>query len=296
MKKSVITLAVLGFSLPLLANTNPDYDSLFFPGENPELTYQEKQAIAIAERWKDASAKGLKPSQGPDGSINFLFGASQPSIVCAVMQVCDIQLQPGERVQGIHLGDTSRWTVEPAVTGSGANEVIHVIVKPYDVGLDTTLIITTDRRSYHLRLRSHRTQFMPKVTFTYPEVALEKWTAIKQREVQERTERTIPETQEYLGDLDFAYSVSGKAPWKPVRVYNDGRKTIIQMPTTISQSEAPTLLVVRENSGLMSKNEEVLVNYRVQGDRYIVDSVFDRAVLIAGVGRNQTRVVIQRSK
>ena len=296
MKKLLLSAVVFSLALPAVANTDPKYDDLFFPGKNPELSYQEKQAIAIAERWKDASARGMKPTQGPDGSINYLFGVSQPSIVCAVMQICDVQLQAGERVQGLHLGDTARWSVEPAVTGSGATEVIHVIIKPHDVGLDTTLIITTDRRTYHLRLRSHRTDFMPKVTFTYPEIALDKWSAIKQRETAHRVSHTIPETKEYLGDLDFAYEIDGTAKWKPVRIYNDGRKTIIQMPATIQQTEAPTLLVVRENKAVFSKDEEVLVNYRVQGDRYIVDSVFDRAILIAGVGRNQTRVFIQRSK
>ncbi|MDB5890168.1 MAG: uncharacterized protein JWP47_999 [Polaromonas sp.] len=40
----------------------------------------------------------------------------------------------------------------------------------------------------------------------------------------------------------------------------------------------------------------VIVNYRVQGDRFIVDTVFDKAVLIAGVGRSQDRVTISRGK
>jgi type IV secretory pathway VirB9-like protein len=57
---------------------------------------------------------------GPNGSIKFLYGAQQPSIVCAVLQVCDVALQAGEQVNSINLGDTARWTVEPAVTGSGA--------------------------------------------------------------------------------------------------------------------------------------------------------------------------------
>ncbi|TXH83454.1 MAG: P-type conjugative transfer protein TrbG, partial [Thauera aminoaromatica] len=36
-------------------------------------------------------------------------------------------------------------------------------------------------------------------------------------------------------------------------------------------------------------------NYRVQGDRYIVDTIFDKAILIAGVGRSQDRVTITRT-
>jgi type IV secretion system protein VirB9 len=90
--------------------------------------------------------------------------------------------------------------------------------------------------------------------------------------------------------------VAGSAPWKPVRVYNDGVKTIIQMPAAMVHTEAPTLLVVRRDGGLFTEAETVMVNYRVQGDRYIVDSVFDKALLIAGVGSSQERVTITRGK
>jgi type IV secretory pathway VirB9-like protein len=79
-----------------------------------------------------------------------------------------------------------------------------------------------------------------------------------------------------------------------VRVYNDGQKTIIQMPAAMAQTEAPTLLVVRKDGGLFTDDETVLVNYRIQGDRYIVDTIFDKALLIAGVGSGQDRVVITR--
>lgn len=37
-----------------------------------------------------------------------------------------------------------------------------------------------------------------------------------------------------------------------------------------------------------------MVNYRLQGDRYIVDALFDKAMLIAGVGSRQRRVTITR--
>jgi type IV secretion system protein VirB9 len=123
-----------------------------------------------------------------------------------------------------------------------------------------------------------------------------KWDALKTREVKEKQERTIPQTGEYLGDLNFAYSVDGTVAWKPVRVYNDGQKTIIQMPAAMAQTEAPTLLVVRKDGGLFTDDETVLVNYRIQGDRYIVDTIFDKAILIAGIGSGQDRVVITRGQ
>ncbi len=255
-----------------------DLAERYFASQNPRLTDQEKAAIALAKRWEGNNATGMAPVAGPDGSIRFLFGAQQPSIVCAVLQVCDVALQPGELVNSIHLGDTARWTVEPAITGSPAGEIQHLIIKPMDVGLETSLVVTTNRRTYHLRLRSHRTDYLPKVSFTYPDEALNKWAAVRTREREHRNDSTLPATGEYLGDLDFDYALSGTAPWKPVRVYNDGRKTVIQMPETMGQSEAPTLLVVRKDGGLFSAEDTVMVNYRVQGDRYLVDTVFDKAI------------------
>ena len=234
---------------------------------------------------------------GADGTIRFLYGAVQPSIVCAVLQVCDVELQPGEQVNSLHLGDTARWTVEPAVTGSGSVAVQHLIIKPMDTGLETSLIVTTDRRTYHLRLRSHRSEFMPRVAFTYPDEAMAKWEEIKKQEQAAHTRQVLPGTGEYLGNLDFNYSIEGQASgWKPLRVYNDGVKTIIQMPAALNQAEAPILLVVRKDGGLFTDEESVQVNYRLQGDRYIVDSIFDKAILVAGVGSGQDRVTIRKGR
>ncbi|WP_455784110.1 P-type conjugative transfer protein TrbG, partial [Bilophila wadsworthia] len=172
-------------------------------------------------------------------------------------------------------------------TGAGVAEVQHIILKPMDVGLETSLIVTTNRRTYHFRLKSHRTQYMPKVSFIYPDAVQARFLALKERQTEEKEKLTIPETQEYLGNLDFAYRISGSAPWKPVRVYNDGVKTIIQMPPKMKQTEAPSLLV-------LNGDEEVMVNYRLQGDRFIVDQLFDKAILIAGVGSKQTKITITR--
>lgn len=288
---------ILGAALaPALALAAPgdDLADKFFSKNNPTLSAQEKTALAIARRWN--SGAGIKPFAGPNGTVRFVFGAQQPSIVCAVLQVCDVALQAGELVNSIQLGDTARWTVEPAVSGSGATEVMHLILKPMDVGLETSLIVTTNRRSYHLKLRSHRTAYMPQVAFTYPEEALAQWEALKTRAGVERQEKTLPQTGEYLGDLSFDYEIDGSVAWKPVRVFNDGRKTIIEMPKAMQQTESPSLLVVRKDGGLFTDDETVIVNYRVQGNRYIVDTVFDKAILIAGVGRSQDRVTITRRK
>ncbi len=280
------------------ASANQELADLYFSDKNPVLTQQEKQAMTIANKWKGHNAIGMAPISGKNGVVTYLFGVQQPSVVCAVLQVCDVALQAGEQVNSINLGDTARWTIEPAITGSGDTEVQHIIIKPMDVGLETSLVVTTNRRAYHIRLRSHRTDYMPQVMFTYPDEDQAKWDVYRHHAQKERQDKTLPQTGEYLGDLDFSYEISpnGSIPWTPLRVFNDKQKTIIQMPETMAQSEAPTLLVVRREGGLFEDDETVQVNYRIQGNRYIVDTVFDSAILIAGVGGNQDAVAIKRVK
>lgn len=285
---------------PLPPQTVTDYGNLpdLYLGEkNPVLSPLEKQALAIGNQWRSPSPNpGVVPTTGHHGFIQLVFGVTQPRIVCAVLQVCDMALQPGEQISGVNMGDTARWLLEPAVTGRGDNAIQHIIIKPLAINLNTNMVVTTDRRTYNIRLRSHRSEYMAQVSFVYPEEALDKWKHLQTNAQTQRDQQTLPETGEYLGNLDFGYRVSGNAPWKPVRVFNDGVKTVIQMPASMSQTEAPTLLAIREKTGLFADDEEVLVNYRVQSSRYIVDGLPDKVVLVAGVGSDQDKITIEREQ
>lgn len=296
MKRWAVFIIGLSYSTSVFANQNKAPEDAYFNDVDLVLSAQEKAGIAIAKGWKSSSAKATKPVPGPDGSISFLYGSSQPSIVCAVLQVCDVELQAGEQVNSIHLGDSARWKIEPAITGYSDNEVQHLIIKPLDVGLTTSLIVTTNRRTYHLQLRSAHDEYMPRVSFVYPEEAVKKFDTAKANAAEERSKKTIPATGEHLDNLDFSYRLDGEGSFKPLRVYNDGKKTILEMPSTMSQSEAPTLLILRKDGGVLSDDAQVMVNYRVQNDRYIVDNVFDKAILIAGVGDSQTKITITKGK
>src|SRR3954470_12945306 len=64
-----------------------------------------------------------KPVVNADKSVRFTFGGSLPIVICAPLQVCDIELQPGEEVRSAQVGDSVRWSIEPAVTGVAPNEV-----------------------------------------------------------------------------------------------------------------------------------------------------------------------------
>lgn len=298
-------LAGLLCSIPAIASAQSNAPTVFSPN-NPTLTESQREGLAISQDWQARAATGVKPVAGAEGAVVFLFGATQPSLVCAVLQICDVQLQPGEQVNSINVGDSARWLIEPAVSGSGPNETQHLIIKPMDVGLSTSLVVTTDRRTYYMRLISHRTEFMAHVAFQYPDDVTAKWAALKAHNEAVRNEQTIAGSGgsagagngrpagEYLSNLNFNYSVKGKARWKPVRVFNDGTKTIIEMPKAMSQTEAPSLLVVRAGGSVKQAKDTSIVNYRLQENRYVVDQIFDEAVLIAGVGKRQDRVTIVR--
>jgi type IV secretion system protein VirB9 len=89
--------------------------------------------------------------------------------------------------------------------------------------------------------------------------------------------------------LNFSYSVTGpNVPWKPIRAFDDGVHVYIQMPAGMKTSEAPALLIDAGGGTQM-------VNYRVEGNYYVVDRLFNQAILVAGVGREQDRVTVSYS-
>ncbi|HHT9914892.1 TPA: P-type conjugative transfer protein TrbG [Legionella pneumophila] len=290
MKKCLLSLGLL---LPLasFAQDNDELANLYFSKNRPELSSKDKLALNIAERFQQGD-KTSKPFQSSDGSVSFVYGSGQIRVVCAPLQVCDIALQAGEEFNDMNVGDP-RFIVEPSITGTGLNQQIHLLIKPKDAGLDTSLVVTTDRRTYHFRLKSDRYEFMPYVSFTYPDEAKAKWQMLKRMQEVRQKENTFADTNEYLGNLNFNYRIEGNARFKPVRVYNNGVKTIIEMPANMSQNEAPALLVLR-GGGLFKKPESVMVNYRLQGCRYIVDNVFDKAMLVIGSGSSQEKITITR--
>lgn len=252
-------------------------------GVDSTLTPREHDNLAVARRWIDGRMDRAAP--GSDGSVVFRVGTSMPSVVCAPLYVCAIALQAGESVSDVKVGDPVRWRVTPAISGM----TTHVIVKPSDIGLQTNLIVATDRRIYNIRLVSREHDWMPSVSFSYPEDEAAAWSAHQRATAKREAETVIPGTGEQLDRLDFGFTVKGDKPvWRPVRVYSTAGKTVIQFPRAMAHDEAPALLALGPGK------EEQLVNYRTDGDRYIVDKVLQRAILVTGVGRHQTRVVIDR--
>lgn len=293
--KSTIALSLALAMSNVIADEQLDMYSTDVP--DIELTPQEETALELTQKVQNRN--NIPVSEGGNGYIQYVYGAQKATVVCKPLSICDVQLEEGEITQDMHIGDSARWVIEPATVGAGTNFVTeHVIIKPLDVNIKTNLVVTTDRRIYHINLVSTKDKFMPQVSFVYPEKAMSKFLARKRLQQQYYTANTIETTskneKEYLGNLDFKYSITGDmTTWYPVRVYNDGIKTIIECPSAMNSNEAPSLIVTKFNKN--SKNQEQLINYRLQNNKYIVDGLFYEAELISGVGSNQDKVVIRRT-
>jgi P-type conjugative transfer protein TrbG len=267
-----------GVCVALLALTSAPFGAASSAAQ--EMSLNEAKGTSISGEWR--GSRGLV-TKGADGKVVFLYGEVQPSVVCSPLQVCDIELQAGEVVRDVLVGDTVRWKVEPATSGSVGGQAIHLIVKPSESGLVSSMVVTTSRRTYHLQLKSHHTEYMARVGFEYPEDVNEKFA-----EINARMEASIiPGAGVAAENLNFGYRTSGRARWKPTRVYSDGTKTYIQFPSSFAGQDAPVLFVV-------SGGENRIVNYRLKGTMMIVDYMVDRAVLVSGVGWNQEKITIKR--
>lgn len=201
-------------------------------------------------------------------------------------QVTDIALQEGERLVGsgpVAAGDTARWMIGDTQSGSGATSRVHILVKPTRPDITTNLVINTDRRTYHLELRANPHVYMASVSWSYPQDEL-----IALHLAEEEARRRAPVAGGFaLETLNFDYRISGDKPvWRPLRVFDDGRRTLVEFPPSIAQNEMPPIFVIGEGG------EAELVNYRVSGRHLILDRLFDKAELRLGKGRKQLRVTI----
>lgn len=150
---------------------------------------------------------------------------------------------------------------------------------------DSEPVINTNRRTYHLELRATPSTYMAAVSWSYPADEL-----IALRAAEAEQDRAAPVAGGIdFATLNFAYRISGdKVPWRPLRVFDDGRQLFVEFGDGIANGDMPPLFVLGDKSGAE------LVNYRVQGRFLIVDRLFERAELRLGSGRDAKRVRIER--
>jgi hypothetical protein len=139
------------------------------PSKPVEMAAAALPPLAPAPAAKPAPvALEVMPAERTEASIAlFAFGPQQHPIECAALQICDLSLQAGEQVRMIKIGDMANWTLDPARAGDGPNEVEHIFISARNKGLDSSAVIMTSRRTYHLRLTSLSGDYMSQISFSY---------------------------------------------------------------------------------------------------------------------------------
>jgi type IV secretion system protein VirB9 len=255
---------------PIVAKPHPSRRPVPPRASRAELRVRTANRLATLEPAKSGYLDAKQVYPFSDGAIYH--------VLTAPGEVTDITLQPGEKLGAVAAGDTVRWVIGDTSSGSGDRKQTHVLVKPFASGLATNVVITTDRRTYHLALTSTAGTAMAALSWTYPEDQL-----IALRAAAEQTEAARPVASGLqIEQLHFDYLISGDQPaWRPLRAFDDGRQTFIEFPASLAVGEAPPLFLVDAN-GTAS-----LVNYRVEGRYYVVDRIFDAAELRLGLKHQQ---------
>ena len=230
---------------------------------------------AVREPSRDGYVNAVQVYAWSEGALYRLYTAPE--------RVSEIALQPGETLISVAAGDTARWVIGDTTSGTGAARRTHILVKPSAVGLRTNLVITSDRRVYHVQLESTARTAMASISWTYPEDAL---LALQRGEASSASAPVAAGVA--VEALNFGYSIEGDdPPWRPIRAFDDGQQVFIEFPSSLEQGEAPPLFVRGEGG------RTELVNYRVRGRYYVVDRLFAAAELRLGERRQQVVRIVR---
>ncbi|CEJ83474.1 P-type conjugative transfer protein TrbG [Hyphomicrobium sp. GJ21] len=239
----------------------------------PTARVENANAAARVQPRRESYYNAIQIYPWSDGALYQVYAAPG--------QITDIALEPGESLTGagpIAAGDTARWIIGDTESGSGATRRVHVLVKPSRADITTNLVVTTDRRTYMLELRSGQKPYMPAVAWAYPQ-------SPSQRQAMPATP-VIPAAAE----RNYRYGLTGdNPPWKPIAVYDDGRRVYVEFPRGIVQGEMPPIFVIGP------EGETQIANTRIHQHILIVDRLFGAAELRLGSGDRQQTVRIVRT-
>jgi type IV secretion system protein TrbG len=219
------------------------------------------------------------------GVITVPFGTAAPELECETLRVCAIELEPGERVIKTFLGDGERWKVEVELSQEGGIKPL-VVVKPTECGIETNLIVTTDRRIYDILVKS-RSCAAPgeglklgprRLRFEYGSFS-QAWNDKGQPGGSE-PQSVKPQ------NLNFKYSWSrGWRGVKPRLIYDDGERVYVQLERVPEKAPA---IFRKGTEGLE------LVPFRLEGSSYVIEAVPYEFVLVSG-SRSWDRTVVRRN-
>ena len=231
-----------------------------------------------------------KPEHYKDGTFFYQYDENLVyEIYAQPYHLTDISLEEGEAVQGSVLiaEDEQVWelTANVAQNPVTGRQIQHLFLKPAYANLDTSMVVITDRRVYHFRIKSFNTAHMAMVKFTYPQTR-NTWVArnggATANGVSVENEYMTVTNPEFLS-FDYKIKYGFKKPdFLPKRVYDDGQKTYIVVDDIVLHKQLPILFNER--------NE--IANYSVHKNVFMVPRLINKMTLRLG----KQKIVIEKKK
>ena len=253
-------------------------------------------ALALSQKAMEADPQA-KP--GSDGRVILTYGAGTPTIVCALLKVTEIDLEPGETISkdGVDLGDTTEFLVSTRRAGSGRDAYDYLVLKPSAQDIETTMTVGTDRRVYYFRVRSTENQFLSRVAFSYPEEEAAKANALQEQALMLARAQAMPVAAvpppppPPLRKWNYTIKKKGRDAdyLVPLSVGDDGAHTHIQFSEEARTRGLP-VLQIRDATG------PIPANSHWEDNTLIVDALFEDGCLLQGVGKKQQSVCIHNEK
>jgi len=191
------------------------------------------------------------------------------------LRACDIVLEAGENVlEAPFVSDSVRWQLGAGVSYQKGTPVQHIYVKPTEAGIEASLIINTDRRVYHIILRSYKNVHMPITRWNYYTTTMPNTTIAppSARETDSRLPLGAPASPDprFLSfNYRITYSWFSKPHWLPKLVFDDGNKTYITFPESVLNRELPAIF----------ENRKDVLNYRVNDNLIIIDQLIENITI-----------------
>ena len=196
-------------------------------------------------------------------------------IYCQPYRVTDLILEPGEQVIEMpFLSEEKVWEIGAGVSQKGGVDTQHFFLKPAYSGLTTSFIIITDKRVYHMLLKSYKDCYMTQVRWEYPNLMpFNVKTDAMQQRVNKVSEETTGVDPAFLSfDYKMSYSIFKKPYWLPTRVYDDGKHTYIVMNETVLHMTSPVLFNERDER----------INYSVNKNIIVVNELIEKVTMRVG--------------
>ncbi|GBU28245.1 hypothetical protein R84B8_01803 [Treponema sp. R8-4-B8] len=243
----------------------------------PEKDAQRQAPPSGLNAAKDANAAGAaKPSDFSHAAVVYDYNTDWVYEAYAMpLRVCDIRLEPGERVlEAPFVSDSERWKIGAGVSVENGASVQHVYVKPDASGQEASLIINTDRRVYHIILRSYNSAYTPIVRWRYLPGLPQNFTSQPGGHEQAGNDGAFPGVDPRFISFNYrvTYSFFDKPSWLPELVFDDGSKTYIVFPEGVLKRELPSVF----------ENRKDVVNYRVIGNLIVIDKLLENATVKIG--------------